>query len=123
MKKILVVALALTLGGCSSLASAVSSIAVATSTSSTTQATTVAEAEQAATLAEKALDLYVTTANPSKTVLQELQVLVPAVHNALVKAEAANAAGDSAATAAALAVFNEALAAYQSYATLQGVTH
>jgi hypothetical protein len=115
--------LALSLAGCTTVGSLVSDVAVATTSATPAQATTVAEAEQAATLAEQALDLYVKTGNPSPAVLAELNVLVPAVHNTLVKAEQANAAGNSALTAAALAGFNEALAAYNSYATLQGVSH
>ena len=75
------------------------------------------------TAAERALDCYVNNGSPSRAVLNELNILVPAVHSALVKVEAANKAGNSALTAAALAAFNEALAAYESYATQQGVTH
>ncbi len=119
----LALAAAFSLSGCTWFSSAVSDVVVATSGASPTQAKTVAEAAQATTLAEKALDLYVKNGNPSPAVLSELSVLVPAVHNALVKAEQANSSGNSALTAIALAAFNEALAAYNSYATLQGVSH
>lgn len=116
-------ACSLALGGCASVASALSSIAVATSSSTPTQATTVAEATQAVTLAEQALDVYVKTGNPSQAVLQQLNILVPALHNTLVAAETANKAGNSAATAAAMAAFNQALAAYNSYLSLEGISH
>lgn len=117
----LVLIAALGLAGCSTAASLLSGVAVSFTTANPFQAKTIAEATQAATLAEKALDLYVTSGHASKPVLDELQVLVPAVHNALKKAQAANAAGNSALVAAALAGFNEALAALNSYKTLQGV--
>lgn len=109
------------LSGCTSMGSLLSGLAVSATSATPSQAKTLAEATQAATLAEHALDLYVTTGNPSPAVLHQLQVLVPAVHNALVKVEDANRAGNSALTAAALGAFNEALAAYASYSALQGV--
>ena len=109
------------LGGCAQLGSLVSEVTVAATSATPTQATTLAEAEQAATLAEQALDLYVRTGNPSQAVLSELQILVPAIHNSLVKVEQANSAGNSALAATALAAFNEALTAYQTYAANNGV--
>ncbi len=126
MRKILVAAavtFGLVLGGCNSVGSGLSNVAVALSTKTPTQAKTVAEATQAVTLVERALDLYVQNGNPPRAVLAELQILVPAVHNALVKVEDANRAGNSAAVAAALAVFNESLSALTAYQTLQGVPH
>jgi hypothetical protein len=112
---------AVSLGGCADLASVASSVAVSVTTATSTQVTTLAEAEQAATLAEQGLDLYVTTGTPSPAVVAELKVLVPALHTVLKQAEAANAAGNSALAAAAIASFNQALAALNSYKTLQGV--
>lgn len=119
----LVLATSLALGGCSSVGSGLSSVAVSLTTKTETQAKTVAEATQAASLAERALDLYVQTGNPPREVLLELQILVPAVHNALVTVQNANRAGNSALSAGALASFNEALAALVAYQTLKGVPH
>lgn len=107
------------LGGC---AQTLSSLAVSLTSASPTQAKSVAEAEQVTTLAEQALDLYVQNGNPSQPVLAELKILVPALHNALKQVEAANMAGNSASAAAALAAFNQALAALNSYKTNQGVS-
>lgn len=106
------------LGGCT----AISNLAVSLTSASPTQAKSVAEAEQVTTLAEQALDLYVQNGNPSQPVLAELKILVPALHNALKQVEAANTAGNSASAAAALAAFNQALAALNSYKTNQGVS-
>lgn len=122
VKLSLAMCLALGLGGCTTVGSAISDIAVATTSASPSQAKTVAEAAQATALVEKSLDLYVTTAAPDRAVLQELKILVPALHNALVAAEVANGAGNSALTAAGLAAFNEALAAVKSYESLKGVS-
>lgn len=122
MKRILAIALVVPLlGACTTIASGLSDIAVVTSSGSSTQVTTVAEAEQATKLIEDGLDLYVTTGHPSKAVLDELNVLVPALHNTLKAAESAQASGNNAAMAAGLAAFNEALAAVQGYETKQGV--
>ena len=113
----------LALSGCTSLGSVVESATVAFTSAGPTQATTIAEAAQAATLAEQAVDLYVNTGNPSPAVLNELKSLVTAIHNTLVVAQAANASGNSAAAAAAIATFNEALAAFQTYAAKSGVSN
>ena len=118
---IALVAAALMLGGCTTLASDISSVVVSTTSAGPTQAKTVAEAEQATKLLEDGLDLYVTTGHPSKAVLDELKVLMPALHTTLKAAEAAQASGNSATMATALAAFNEALAAVQGYETKQGV--
>lgn len=121
MKKLALVAL-VALGGCTSLSSAVSQAVVSFTSSTPSQATTVAEAAQIATLAEKAVDLYVKNGHPSQSTLAELKVLLTDLHTPLVAAEQANASGNSAAAAAAVSAFNEALAAYQSYAVHSGVT-
>lgn len=123
MLKVLALGALVALGGCSSFGSFVSDLTVSATSATPTQAKTVGEATTLATAAERALDFYVNNGSPSRAVLNELNILVPAVHSALVKVEAANKAGNSALTAAALAAFNEALAAYESYATQQGVTH
>ena len=120
---VVAVALALLLGGCASIASVASDLAVSASTATPTQAKTVGEATQALTIAEKTLDAVVVSGTLPHTVIEELKILVPPMHNALKKAQAANAAGDSAAVALALAAFNEAKAALSSYETLQGVKH
>lgn len=109
------------LSGCQTVAEIASNVAVSTSTAGPTQAKTVGEAEQAMKLIEDGLDVYVTSGAASPAVLNELQVLVPAAHNALVKVETANRAGDNVAMAAALSVFNEALAAVHNYETSKGV--
>lgn len=124
MKSILLPAalvLALTGGGCTTVASTVAAVTTSLSTASPTQAKTVAEAAQATKIIEDGLDAYVTTGHPSKAILDELNVLVPALHSTLVAAENAQSNGNSAAIAAGLAAFNEALAAVQGYETKQGV--
>lgn len=122
MKRIVVaMCLALGLGGCATVGSALSNIAVSTTSATPSQAKTVAEAIQATALTERGLDLYVTTAPENQAILQELQILVPAVHRTLLAVEAANASGNSALVAASLGTFNEALAAVKSYEALKGV--
>lgn len=118
---ILALAALVPLGACTTLTSGLSDVAVSVTTAGPTQAKTVAEAIQATKLIEDGLDLYVTTGAPSKAVLDQLNILVPALHNTLVAAENAQATGNSAAIASALAAFNESLAAVQSYKTLKGV--
>ena len=121
-RKLIALALILPiLGGCQTLGSTVSSLVVSTTTAGPTQAKTVGEAINATKLVEDGLDLYVTTGSPSKAVLDELNILVPALHNTLVAAEDAQRRGDSAAVASALAAFNQALAAVQAYKTVTGV--
>lgn len=112
---------ALVTGGCAEVREIGSDIAVSTTTATPSQAKTVADAIQLTTLAEKSLDVIVTSGVLSRPVLDELAILVPAVHNALKKVEAANSAGNSALTAAALAAFNEALKAFNIYKQANGV--
>lgn len=109
------IGLAQPLAGCSTVAN------IATELSSQTpgQVTTLAEALQAATLVTNAVDLYVNTASPSRATLLELQFLNNSLHTALTNLQAANAAGQS----LAMASFNEALRAFNSYATSRGVSH
>lgn len=124
MNKLLIsaiIASGVILSGCTTVASAISNATVAFTSSTPSQATTVADAAQIATLAEQAVDLYVKNGNPSPAVLNELKVLLADLHTPLVAAENANKSGNSAAAAAAVTAFNEALAAYQAYAASAGV--
>lgn len=116
------IAAALALSGCASVGGVVSKVVVAATTKTPNQATTVAEATQAATLIENSVKLYVDTANPSKAVLTQLQSLLAGLHQNLQRAQAADRAGNSALAASALDAFNQALAAYQTYAVNQGVS-
>lgn len=91
-----------------------------TSASSTpTSVTTVAAAIQADTLVTKAIDAYVLNGMPNRATLIELKALNDGLHKAVDALEAANSAGQP----QALAVFNAALAAYNSYAATVGVSH
>lgn len=121
MKKLAIALLAvsLSLGGCTSLASGVSSLATELSSSTPSQVSTLAAAEQAATLITKSADLYVNTGSPNRAVLLEILNLSDALHTALGALEVANSAGNSLDYAA----FNAALLAYQSYATNEGISH
>lgn len=113
MRKILLtIALTIGIAGCAALTSAPPS-----------QARSVAEAIQAVTLAEKGLDIYVQSGKADQAVLAQLKILVPAVHNSLKQVEAAQSSGNSALQAAALAAFNESMAALVSYENLRGVSH
>lgn len=117
--------LAVSLGGCTTVGSLVASsgqeIASATTTAPPSQAKTVGDAILIVNGIESGLDLYVTTGNPPKAVLDELAILVPALHNTLLAAEAAQRGGSNAAVAAALAAFNETLAAVQAYKAQKGI--
>lgn len=118
------IALAAVLGlsGCASTASIVSKVVVAATSKTATQAKSVGEATQIAKVLEEGLDLYVTNGNPSQSVLAQLRTGITAVHTALKKAQAADKAGNSALAAGALEGFNQALAAYRTYAVNQGVS-
>lgn len=104
---------AVMLSGCSSLTSLTSASATPTSVS------TVAAAIQADTLVTKSIDAYVLNGMPNRATLIELKALNDGLHKAVDALEAANSAGQP----QALAVFNAALAAYNSYATTAGVKH
>lgn len=122
MKRFVLIGLccAALLGGCTSLASGVATIATSLSSSSPSQANTLAGAEQAATLLTQAADVYVNSGvKISRAQLQEILLLSDAVHTALGTLERANAAGQSLDYAA----FNAALSAYQSYATNENIPH
>lgn len=113
----LIAVLSAGLGGCN----AIRDVAVSSSTTSPAQAKTLGDAVVITTQVEKTLDIYVTSGLASPAVLAQLEVLVPAVHNALKKAEDAQRAGDSPLVAASLAGFNEALTALNSYKATKGI--
>jgi hypothetical protein len=115
------VAALIMLGGCTTVASGLASIAVSTSSATPSQVKTVDEAVKATAVAERGLDTIVNTGVIPKPVLQQLKIAVQAVHNTLAAVETANASGNSAVLAAAMGAFNEALAAYNSYKTLKGI--
>lgn len=115
-----ILACAVLLSGCASN-TPISDLAVSVTTATPTQAKTVGEATQALTILEKSLDAYVVSGAAKPAVLDELQSLVPPIHNALKKVQDANRAGNSALVATTLAAFNEALTAYNSYKTSQGI--
>lgn len=113
-------ALLLSSGGCTSLASGIASVATSMSSSTPSQVTTLADAVQAADTVTKLADTYVTSGvTISKAQLVQIQALSNGVHTALVNLEAANAAHQS----LVFDAFNAALAAYNSYATTQGIAH
>lgn len=101
---------AVMLSGCAALTSA---------TTAPASVTTVAEAVQADTLVTKSIDAYVLNGMPNRATLIELKALNDGLHKAVDALESSNATGQP----QALAVFNAALAAYNSYATTAGVKH
>ncbi len=115
MRKILPLLLILVLCGCSTVAG----VAQSMSSSSPTQVTTLSDAVAAATLMTRAVDAYVATGHPSKPVLVELQTLNEGLHTSLIGLEKADAAHQS----LAIAAFNEALSAFESYSAARGVKH
>jgi hypothetical protein len=121
MKRLAVVVLALSLGlgGCTTLAAWVGDIAQFFSSSTPSQVSTLAAAVQADTLIATSIDTYVKTGVPSRAILLELQAIQKSLEAALSDLEAANTAGQSLDYAA----FNAALAAFNSYATSQGISH
>lgn len=123
MKHLLLAAsLALCLGGCANERQAVADVISSQTTSSPAQAKTLAEAIQMTTVVEYSLDLVVQSGVTPPAVIDELKILVPVVHNALKKAEAAQAAGNSPLVAASLTAFNEAFAALAAYKAQKGVS-
>lgn len=112
---------AVSLSGCTTFREAVGDVATSSTTTSPAQAKTLAEAIQFTASAERLLSVYVSSGAASRPVLDQLEILVPAVHAALKKAEAAQAAGNSPLLAAALASFNEALTALNQYKSAKGI--
>lgn len=111
----------LNLGGCTTLRQAGADVAVSSTTTSQAQIKTLGDAILVTTQAEKLLDIYVTSGLATPAVLGQLKILVPAVHNALKKAEDANRAGNNPLLAASLAAFNEALTALNQYKAAKGI--
>lgn len=113
------------LGGCTTVGSLLATggqqVASITTTAPPSQAKTVKDAILIVEGVETGLDIYVTTGNPSKATLDELAVVVPALHNTLLAAETAQRSGSNAAVASALAAFNEALAVVQAYKAQKGI--
>lgn len=117
----LALCLPLALGGCASVGELVSKTVVATTVAGPTQAKTVKDAVLITTGIEEGLDLYVTTSDPSNSTLDQLTILITALHNTLVKCEEAQKTGKNALVAAALAGFNESLRAVQAYKASKGI--
>lgn len=109
------------LTGCAELRQGAADVATSSTTSSPAQAKTLADAIKLTTIAEHSLDLVVTSGLTPPAVLDELKILVPAVHNALKKAEDAQRNGNSPLVAVALASFNEALTALNTYKATKGI--
>lgn len=118
---LLPLAVCVAIGGCAEAGSVAADLITSTTSATPTQARTVGDAIRLCKLMEDGLDLYVTSGHASRSVVDELLILVPALHNTLVKAEDAQRSGNSAAIAAGLAAFNEALAAVRAYEVLKGV--
>ncbi len=121
MKRMLLIAgalaLALSAGGCTTVASGLADVATSLSSSSPAQVQTYAEATAAADLATRTVDLAVNNVKFSKATLTELQALNDSLHDAWSKLKAANDAGQS----LSFAAFNAALSAYQTYRTEQAI--
>lgn len=113
----LIIALALTTGGCATVAKDVVNTVQALSSASPTQASTLADAQLAYKVAATAVDVYVTTGQPNRAVLTELLNLNEGVHNALLALEKANTNNQS----ILIAAFNEAYKAFTSYGVSVGV--
>lgn len=109
----------LMLSGCADIASFAATAASNVSSQTPAQVSTLTNAITAADLATKAVDIYVNAASPSKAVLVELNALNEGLHTALTGLETDQAAGKS----LVFASFNEALAAFNAYATAKGVSH
>lgn len=107
------------LAACASTAQMVSNVAVSVSSASPQQVKTLAEAYQVATILTEAVDVYVNVGKPDRATLLELKKLNDGVHDALANLKAANDSGN----ALSMAIFNEALKAFNSYATAKGIQH
>lgn len=122
----LVLAASLALGSCTQtgqMLAAVGGFAAAqTTTAPPRQAINVAGAIKLTQAVEDGLDVYAKSGHADDAVLAQLEILVPALHNTLKAAEAAQKNGSSAAVAGALKAFNESLAAVDAYKTLKGVS-
>ncbi len=115
----LLLAFAAPLGGCTTVASSVASVATSLSSSSPTQVTTFADATLAATAATNFADAAVASGKLDKGTLVQIRALNEGVHSAWVDLSNANAAGKS----LSFASFNAALDAWNAYATVKGISH
>lgn len=113
--------LAAPITACTSTRQAAADVTVSATTTSPAQAKTLADAIQLTTLAENSLTIAVRNDLIPVPALEQLKILVTAVHNALKKAEDAQRSGDSPLVAAALASFNEALTALNTYKAAKGI--
>lgn len=109
------------LSGCTTARQAAADVAVSATTTSAAQAKTLADATQLATVAENSLTVVVKNDLLPIPALKQLRILVTAVHNALDEAQAAQRSGNSPLVAAALASFNEALTALNTYKAAKGI--
>ena len=109
----------LSLAACAGTAQLISSAATQMSSATPQQVTTLAEAYSAATVLTEAVDVYVKVGKPDRATLLQLQKLNVGVHDALNDLKKANDAGKS----LAFAAFNEALKAFNAYATAKGIAH
>ena len=109
------------LSGCTTARQAAADVAVSSTTSSPAQAKTLADAVLLTTSAEQLLTVVVKNDLLPPPALEQLRALVIAVHNSLKKAEDAQRSGNSPLVAAALATFNEALTALNTYKAAKGI--
>ena len=114
-----VLAVGLSLGGCTTVASEISTIATNLSSSSSSDVTTLSDAILAATVVTKATDVAVQTGKLDKGTLTQIKALNNGLHAALTDLENANAQGKS----LSFAAFNAALDAWNAYATVKGIDH
>lgn len=106
-------------GGCTSIASGISTLATELSSSTPTQVRTLADAERVATLVTKAATVAVNTGKLTRAQLTQLDKLNEGVHAALSDLHQTQKEGGSLAYGA----FNAALAAFNAYTTQQGIAH
>lgn len=127
MKRVLILAGAaaafVMLSGCTTMSALTSDLAVELSSGSTTQAKTLGEANELAADVWKGIDKYAVGdyGTPDAAVLKEIQLLAAPIHAALQQGDAAQKAGNSPAVAVALAAFNEAMAAMNTYEAQKGI--
>lgn len=110
-------ALSLSVSGCTSLASFVAGTATSMSTQTPSQVTTLAEADLAADTIVRLARVAVDTDKLDAGTLKEMQALRQGLRDALDVLHAANDHGQS----ISFASFNAALQAYRAYATVKGL--
>lgn len=107
----------ITLMGCAGTAQLLANTAQTFSSSTKWQATGLSDATNLARIAETAIATYDLTVKPPRATQIELIAVLDRIHSTLKDFQAANAAGQN----LALAVFNEALQAWTSYAAIKGI--